>query len=61
MPGRILERNPAALTIVGDAERQTIPLQLEVADVVLADLAGYQRALQVVYRCLRQARGEERK
>ena len=39
--GGVFERNPAALAIVGDAERQTIPLQLEVADVVLADLSGF--------------------
>src|SRR6516225_1008890 len=44
-----LHRQEKFQYIVGDAERQTIPLQLEVADVVLADLAGHQRALQVVY------------
>ena len=44
MPGRVFERDPAAPAVVGDAERQTIALQLEVADVVLTDLAGSEGA-----------------
>src|SRR5215471_18225616 len=46
--GRVLEHEPAALAIVGDAQRQTIPLQLEISDVVLAALVGDDGAFQVV-------------
>ena len=46
--GRVFERNPSALTIVRDAERQAIPLQFEIADVFLPDLSGTDRSFEVM-------------
>src|SRR5665213_1125539 len=48
MSDRILVRQPAAFTIVGDTQGQPVALQLEVADVILADLSGRNRTLKMV-------------